>query len=511
MKIQIAQMNPKTLDFSENFKQINTIIRGTNADVLNVFAELSVSGSPLYDTAAYNEITTQASVMAEQLCGEKKSFIIGIPIKNGGEILNALLFVENGEVIDVATKKNLNSFDRVFAKGNGFEITQFEGETVAFGFEEDFDEFVAKGENVDVVICVANNIFEINRQKKTVEKFIPLVRRVKSRFIYVNRCGAEGSYIYNGGSFALNERGDICEQLPLFETCVKTIETSRLKLLTQNAMSKMETMYNAIIWGISDYFLKNRIKKAVIGLSGGIDSALVATLAVNALGKDNVIGVLMPSEYSTDHSVADAEDLANNLQIKHYIIPIKPLYNTTLQSLDAVFAGTPRGLAEENIQARLRCMVLMGIANKTGAALLNTSNKSEAAVGYGTLYGDTSGGIGAIGDVYKTDVWELAKWINRNGVIIPENSISKAPSAELSYGQKDSDSIPEYFILDKILNLYIEERQDKEQIISAGFSTETVEKVLHLIKINEWKRHQCCPCLKISSCTFGIDRLMPVS
>ncbi|MDR0789685.1 MAG: NAD+ synthase [Bacteroidales bacterium] len=511
MKIQIAQLNPKTLNIEANFIKAKEALAKVNQDVLTVFPELALSGSPLFATADYEDIYKQVAAVAERLCSENKDCIVGLPTNDGVNRYNSLAFIAKGELVDLATKKNLGSFDGSFSKGDGFEVTQYEGKMLAFGFEEDFEDFVLRQQEVDVVVCMANNVFEINKQQETINKFIPAVRKMACRFIYVNRCGAEGSYIFNGGSFVLNEKGNLCEQMPLFNEQSKVVETNALSPLTQSPMSKIEKMYNAVVLGIGDYFRKNGIKKAVIGLSGGIDSALVAALAVRAIGNENVVGVLMPSEYSTDHSIKDAEDLANNLQIKYYVVPIKPLYQTALQSLSEVFANTERGLAEENMQARIRCQILMGVANKIGAVLLNTSNKSEAAVGYGTLYGDTSGGIGAIGDMYKTEVWAMARWINRERIIIPENSITKAPSAELSYGQKDSDALPEYDLLDKILYLHIEGKQDKEQIIAAGYDGQTVDKVLHLVKINEWKRHQCCPCLKLSSCTLGIDRLMPVS
>ncbi|MDR1005375.1 MAG: NAD+ synthase [Bacteroidales bacterium] len=511
MKVAIAQTNSKIGDFNANVEKIKGVLSQANADVITIFPELAVSGGPLLDMVSYNDVCKGASQAAERLCEEGKSCIVGMPVSDGVNVFNSLAFIVKGKPTDVATKKNLTCFDRSFACGNGFEITQYEDKTIAFGFETDFEDFVAKGQKADVVICVANSVFEVNKQQQTINRMIPLVRKAGIKFIYVNRCGGEGRFVFNGGSFVLNEKGILCDELSLLDEQTKFLDTETLKTFTQNPLCKIEKMYKAIQIGIRDYFAKNGVAKAVIGLSGGIDSALVAALAVDALGKENVIGVLMPSEFSTDHSVKDALDLANNLCIKHYLIPIKPLYDSALQSLDEIFANTQRGLAEENIQARLRCMVLMGVANKTGSLLLNTSNKSEAAVGYGTLYGDTSGGIGAIGDMFKEEIWQMARWMNRNGVVIPENSITKEPSAELSYGQKDTDSLPDYAVLDKILALHLESRMSKEQIVAAGYDDKTTEKVLQMVKRNEWKRHQCCPCIKLSSSTFGIDRLMPIS
>ena len=511
MKIQIAQLNPKTLDFEANLAKVNDALAKVNSDVLTLFSELTLSGSPLHATADYDDTYKQASAAAERLCAQTKDCIIGMPTSDGVNKYNSLAFVVKGELTDLATKKNLNSFDSSFSKGDGFEVTQYEGETVAFGFEEDFEDFVLRQQKADVIICVANNVFEVNKQQQTINKFIVPIRKMACRFVYVNRCGAEGSYIFNGGSFVLNEKGILCEQLPLFEEQTKVVEMGSLSAVIQSPMGRIEKMCHAVTLGLRDYFSKNSISKAVIGLSGGIDSALVAAIAVRAIGSQNVIGVLLPSEFSTEHSLKDARDLANNLQIKSYTIPIQPMFELSLQSLDEIFANTERGLAEENMQARIRCQILMGLANKIGGVLLNTSNKSETAVGYGTLYGDTSGGIGILGDIYKIDVWEMAKWLNKDAILIPENSISKAPSAELSFDQKDSDSLPEYELLDKILHLYIEGKQDKEQIIAAGYDSQVVNKVLRLVRINEWKRHQYCPCLKLSERTLTIDRLMPIS
>jgi NAD+ synthase (glutamine-hydrolysing) len=234
-------------------------------------------------------------------------------------------------------------------------------------------------------------------------------------------------------------------------------------------------------------------------------------LAVEALGKENVIGVLLPSEYSTSHSITDAKASAENLGIQHYTIPIKETFTSALKALSPVFEGKEPNVAEENIQSRIRGMILMGIANKIGAALLNTTNKSELSVGYGTLYGDTNGAVGALGDIYKIDVWEMSRWINRNKEIIPQNSIIKPPSAELRPDQKDTDSLPDYDILDKVLFLHLEQRLNRDELIAQGFESAVVDKILRLVKINEWKRHQAAPPLRMSNSALGIERIMPIS
>jgi len=265
-----------------------------------------------------------------------------------------------------------------------------------------------------------------------------------------------------------------------------------------------------LVMGIRDYFAKMGFTKAILGLSGGIDSAVTLALASEALGNDNVYAVLLPSEYSSGHSVDDAVALAKNLNCKYDTISIEQGYSAVLNTLQPQFEGLPFNVAEENIQARIRAVILMGLANKFGYILLNTSNKSEAAVGYGTLYGDMCGGISVLGDVYKTEVYGLANYINREREIIPLNSIVKPPSAELRPGQKDSDSLPEYEILDKILYNYIELRQSPADLVAAGFDDKLVKRVLRMVNMNEWKRHQTPPILRVSPKAFGQGRRMPI-
>lgn len=511
MKIALSQINTKIADFKNNLSVLKEELCKTQNEVLTVFPELSLSGSPLEDLTLYEDVFSQAMKYAEELSCEKKDFVFGFPIKENSKAYNALAFVKNGELQALSTKKNIGRFDKGFCSGNGFERVEYNQNSIAFGFLEDLEDFVKGSQKADLVICSANIVFELNAQQEVITRLQPIVRRLGCPLVVVNRCGAEGRFVFNGGSFVLQANGNLAEELPLFDAQTTIVETQKLKNLQKNPLSKPEKLYRASVLGIRDYHHKNNIKKAVIGLSGGIDSALVVVLAVEALGKENVVGVLLPSEYSTSHSVSDAKASAENLQIEHYTIPIKESFTTIHSALQPVFKDLPFGLAEENLQSRIRLSIIMGIANKIGAAMLNTTNKSETAVGYGTLYGDTSGGIAAIGDMYKTEVWELSRWINREKEIIPENSIIKAPSAELRPDQKDSDSLPDYDVLDRILYLHIEQGKCKSEIISEGFDEQTVEKILRLVKINEWKRHQVAPSLKVSSKTFGIDRIMPIS
>jgi len=281
--------------------------------------------------------------------------------------------------------------------------------------------------------------------------------------------------------------------------------------LTNNVdLSKTGLIRNALVLGIRDYFRKMDFSKAVLGLSGGIDSALTLVLAAEALGKENVLAVLMPSQFSSEHSVADALQLVKNIDCRHETIPIETAFKAFENLLEPLFEGRPFNITEENIQARVRAVILMAISNKLGYILLNTSNKSEAAVGYGTLYGDMCGGLAVLGDVYKTQVYEITDLINKDKEIIPRNTIEKPPSAELRPGQKDSDSLPEYDVLDEILYKYIEQKLGPEELIRHGYDARIVHRILNLVNTSEYKRYQSPPILRVSPKAFGMGRRMPI-
>lgn len=526
MKIQINQINPKSLGFDFNKGTISDCLKEVNSDTLSIFPELSVSGGVLYNSNSYNNVFSLSSKICNELISEKKDIIFGTPIESQGKRFNSLVMVEKGEVIALATKKNLSSFDCGFDFGQGIEVTNYNNQIIGFGFLEDVKDFAEEDIKTDLLIICSNTLFYHEYQKELLNELIVLVRKLQTTLVFCNRTGAEGGYLFAGGSFILNPKGELCGLLPNLKEKSQFFETSNIKPINQNSNSKYQNLYEALTLALRDYFTKNGIKKAVLGLSGGIDSALVVAIAVNALGKENVVGILMPSEYSTDHSLNDALESAKNLGIEHHIVEIKDCFNQCEKTFNKVLPNQTFNVAEENLQSRLRCVTLMWFANKFNAALLNTTNKSEAAVGYGTLYGDTSGAISILADIYKTEVWELAKWINNqwliangesSGVPIPWNSIEKEPSAELCPGQKDSDSLPEYDILDKILIEHLDNNKGLEEIIAIfekeGLSIEKaiIEKVIRLVRINEWKRRQCPTAVKVTKSCFGIDRKVPIS
>jgi NAD+ synthase (glutamine-hydrolysing) len=358
---------------------------------------------------------------------------------------------------------------------------------------------------------------------------------------YCNAVGSQTEIVFDGGSLVFDVNGNLVKELKYFEEDFEVIDlemsknkaaidwsqTEAIKELDKEmrvskvtdpdkiieylvAESNIRQIHEALILGIRDYFRKMGFTKAILGSSGGIDSAVVLALACEALGRENVRAILMPSQYSTGHSVSDAEQLSRNLNNPYDIIPIKDVYESFINTLKPVFKDLPFSIAEENIQSRSRGNLLMAIANKFGYILLNTSNKSELATGYGTLYGDMAGGLSVLGDVYKMQVYALAKYINQSSQIIPENIIHKAPSAELRPDQKDIDSLPEYPVLDKILYQYIERRQGPREIISMGIDEALVSRVLKLVNTNEYKRNQFCPIIRVSSKAFGVGRRVPI-
>jgi NAD+ synthase (glutamine-hydrolysing) len=542
MKIAIAQLNYHIGNFERNTSKIIENIRKSKAEgaELVVFTELSVTGYYPHDLLERKEFIEQSEEALNQIAAHCNGIaaIVGGPRINpepqGKKLFNSAFFMYDGAIQHVVNKSLLPTYDifdeyRHFEPNKTFSVFDFGGKKIAITICEDlWDEQETQNEfgreklyqlsplkelsalNPDLVINISASPFSFNQENSRKNILIKNAIKYQLPIVYANQVGAHTELVFDGGSVYLNKKGEIQVELNYFEEDFRIIDT---EISAQNLQPKtdyIEKIYHALVLGIRDYFTKMGFKKATLGLSGGIDSALVLVLAVRALGKENVRVLLMPSRYSSDHSINDALQLAKNLDIQYEIIPIQPMVDSFEQSLSDVFVNLRSDITEENIQARTRGILLMAISNKFGNILLNTTNKSECAVGYGTLYGDMNGGLSVLGDVYKTDVFKMANWINRDSEIIPINTIQKPPSAELRPDQKDSDSLPDYDILDQILFDYIELNLSPDEIIAKGFDESTVLRTVKMVNTNEYKRFQTPPILRISSKAFGFGRRMPL-
>ena len=369
----------------------------------------------------------------------------------------------------------------------------------------------------DVVINIAASPFHYDQPWIRTEILVKNALKYKLPFFYLNHIGGQTELLFDGGSMVVGPDGKVFDEMNYFEEDFRVYNLNdfdypekKIYVDPDKKISKIALIHDALVMGIRDYFGKMGLKTAILGLSGGIDSAVTLVLAARALGSENVRAILLPSKFSSEHSKTDAIELAENLNVKHDIIPIDEAFSAFEELLKPYFRNLPFNLAEENMQARARAVILMALSNKFGYILLNTSNKSEASVGYGTLYGDMCGGISVLGDLYKTQVFELASFINRKKEIIPQNTLDKPPSAELRPDQKDSDSLPEYSILDKILYEYIELRKGPGELVQEGFDKEMVKRVLKLVNTSEYKRYQTPPILRVSPKAFGTGRRMPI-
>jgi NAD+ synthase (glutamine-hydrolysing) len=381
----------------------------------------------------------------------------------------------------------------------------------------------------DILLILSASPFDYTHDEDRKATIKANVLKYKKPLFYCNAVGSQTEIVFDGGSYVFDKDANLCGALPLFEAAMQTFECNEDGTINAPILEPAERVpnkelnpaqllpelnidqvYKALVLGVRDYFTKMGFNRAIIGSSGGIDSAVTLAIACDALGKENVHALLMPSPYSTQHSIDDAVQLSKNLNNPYDIIPIKDVHESFLTTLKPIFKSLPFSLAEENIQSRTRGNILMATANKLGYVLLNTSNKSELATGYGTLYGDMAGGLGVLGDCYKLQVYALAKYINREKEIIPQHIIDKAPSAELRPDQKDSDSLPEYEILDQILYQYIEKRADPSVIKSLGLDAALVDRTLKMVNTNEYKRNQFCPIIRISPKAFGVGRRVPI-
>lgn len=545
MKIALAQQNYIIGDFEGNFEKISDAIDQAiqqNTDLI-LFSELAICGYPPRDFLYFNHFIEQCELIINRICAiaqDRIAVVIGAPSKNpipdGKDLYNSAYFIENGKVKHITHKTLLPTYDvfdeyRYFESNRTFELVEYKGKKIAITICEDIwdtgetnplytvnpVEELAKLQP-DFLLNLSASPFNYKQAIKRIE----IVSRNASAFnipiFYCNNTGAQTELIFDGGSLVIDNQGRLIDELPYFRTAQKYYEldvNNTIQIINDiqnsNTKDEMALIHDAIICGIKDYFGKLGLKKAILGLSGGIDSALTLYFAVKALGKQNVLSVLMPSQYSTNHSVDDSLKLVENLDTYYKIIPIKEAFDVLDKILQPHFDGKPFDVTEENMQARIRAIYLMALSNKHGYVLLNTTNKSEAAVGYGTLYGDMCGGLAVLADIYKTQVYDLCRWINRNDEIIPKNIIEKAPSAELRPNQKDSDSLPDYEILDRVLFEYIENIKGPDEIRQIlGFEEALIDRILKLVNRAEFKRHQTPPILRISPRAFGSGRRVPI-
>ena len=554
MKICIAQQNYHIGNFEQNTKKILSAIetaKNQGADLI-LFSEMSICGYPARDFVEFEDFINQCynSIDLIKQAADTIGVLIGSPARNpnkkGKDLFNAAFFLYEQKMVAEIHKTLLPTYDvfdenRYFEPADEWKVIEFKGQKLAITICEDIwnlgdnplyricpmDKMM--DQNPNILLNLSASPFDYTHDEDRKATIKANVLKYKIPLFYCNAVGSQTEIVFDGSSLVFDKDANLCGALPMFESALATFECNadgtinahilepanrvpnkELNPITLIPTLNIKQVYQALVLGVKDYFNKMGFTKAIIGSSGGIDSAVTLAIACEALGKENVHAVLMPSPYSTDHSVNDAVALSQNLNNKYDIIPIKEVYEQFLATLNPLFKDLPFSLAEENIQSRSRGNILMAIANKFGYILLNTSNKSELATGYGTLYGDMAGGLGVLGDCYKLQVYELAKYINRHQEIIPTNIITKAPSAELRPNQKDSDSLPDYAVLDQILYQYIEKRANPNDIKALGFDHALVDRTLKMVNNNEYKRNQFCPIIRISPKAFGVGRRMPI-
>jgi NAD+ synthase (glutamine-hydrolysing) len=554
MKIFLAQQNYHIGNFEANTAKILEAIgeaKKQGGDLI-VFSELSVCGYPPRDFLEFNDFIEQCLQSIEKIrdAADTIGVLVGAPSRNpvpeGKDLFNSAYFLYEKEIKRIVHKTLLPNYDifdeyRYFEPAYEWNVIEFKGKKIAVTVCEDIwnlgddplyricpmDQLIEQGPELMINLSASPFDYVHADGRKGIVK--QNVAKYKLPMIYCNATGSQTEIVFDGGSLVMDANCDIVAELPYFNEVMKCVTLLDDNTFEEPVVRKaadvpivqlmpdgldpeygIAGIYSALIKGIQDYFGKMGFTKAVVASSGGIDSAVVLALACEALGAENVQAVLLPSQFSSSHSVGDAEVLSRNLGNPYDIIAIEPVFNAFTQQLQPVFRDLPFSVAEENLQSRIRGAIVMALANKFGSILLNTSNKSELATGYGTLYGDMAGGLSVIGDLYKTQVYALARYINRGQEIIPTNVINKAPSAELRPGQKDTDSLPDYSVLDPILYQYIERRQGPREIIAKGNDAALVKRILKMVNSNEYKRNQFCPIIRISPKAFGVGRRVPI-
>lgn len=541
MKLALLQLNPIVGDLNGNAAQIVAAVQKAQAGGadLAITSELLLLGYPPRDLLLAPGFIEQTTLALQDLAGAVAPLlpvVVGSVYRNpspeGRPLFNSAAWLEGGSIRHWIYKSLLPTYDvfeedRYFEPAKGKQLISFQGKNLGFSICEDIwndQDFwhhrrysldpVADmaGAGADVIINLSASPYSLGKQKLRIQMLGSMARKHRIPIVYVNQVGGNDDLIFDGSSLALNPQGEVFAQGSAFDPDVIFVDLETYTGTYQDPISDpMAELYHALVLGTRDYVTKCGFQRVLLGLSGGIDSAVTAAIAVEALGSDHVLGVLLPSPYSSQGSIDDALELAKHLRIQTLKLPISPVMEAFDELLVDIFHGLEKDTTEENLQSRIRGTTLMALSNKLGYMLLTTGNKSELAVGYCTIYGDMSGGLAVISDVPKTQVYGLAHWINRDQEIIPLATVTKSPSAELRPDQKDSDSLPPYEILDQILYRHIEQHQSAVELVSAGFDPDVVKRILRLVKIAEFKRKQAAPGLRVTDRAFGSGWRMPIA
>ena len=531
LNIALAQMNFLVGDVESNTQQI---IGGAkhardemHADIV-IFTELSITGYPLEDLLFRSSIIQRVQQALEKIKNEIDGIyiLLGAPTKEDEKLFNSALLIHNANIIAIYHKQHLPNYEvfdekRYFTQGFDSCVVKIKDINVGITICEDiwFSDPIQKCANSGAELVINLNASPYS-EDKTSERIEVLKARVAEQslpIIYVNQVGGQDELVFDGESLCMNKQGDMCLHAPAFQEGIYTIQYSKTKndLLPSGCMHtslpRLNSIYQAVLMGVKDYVNKNRFDGVILGLSGGVDSALTLVIAVDALGADRVHALMMPFRYTSDMSVEDAQEIVERLRVKYDEIPIETAFKAITDSLVPIFYNLPIDVTEENIQSRIRGLLLMAVSNKTGRMLLTTGNKSEMSVGYATLYGDMAGGFAPLKDISKTLVYELSRYRNTISDVIPERVITRAPSAELSPDQVDEDSLPPYETLDPILEKFVEQDIHIDEIVSQGFDREVVIRVANMVLRNEYKRRQAPPGVKITRRAFGKDRRYPIT
>ncbi|HEX9500811.1 MAG TPA: NAD+ synthase [Thermoanaerobaculia bacterium] len=539
MKIFIGQINPTVGALSANAELIrNAYEQGVRAGAdLVMVTELAVTGYPprdLLDREIFVDAALETRDALAKMTG-KTALLFGCITRNenwcGKPLHNTAVLAQNGKVTFEQNKVLLPTYDvfdelRYFEPGRAVSIVEIAGKRAAISICEDFwfndevlgtklycdnpvDQLARQG--AEIFLNISASPFNAGKRKSRYQLFSEIARRYRIPLVYVNQVGGNDELLFDGSSIVINGAGETIFCAPSFEEHQSLVPLDGPTCESVLVLDEAEEIGRGLGLGLRDYINKCGFKDVVIGLSGGIDSAVTAAIAVEALGKEHVTGIAMPSQFSSRGSLDDACALARNLGIAIDVVPIEPIYKQYEQSFNTLFNNNTFDITNENVQARIRGNILMGWSNRTGAMVVSTGNKSEMAVGYCTLYGDMAGGLALLGDVYKTTIYRIADWINRDREIIPRSTITKPPSAELKPNQTDQDTLPPYEVLDAILRLYIEEWYEVDQIAAKGYDRALVEKILRIVDTNEFKRRQAAPTIRVSEKAFGSGRQMPIA